>query len=121
MKTRLPNALCHGRNNEHRRWPAKTAASASSLAPSWPFIGNHLLQVLDAVVSEGGHLDFTKTADMQVPVFCEHVDRQLMQPAHILAEQFGDMIDGEDCRYRCHVRVALSTKAFIGRQFWGKK
>lgn len=74
--------------------------------PSCSFIGNQLLETLDAVASEGRDLNLADAADEKLPTF---------------GEKLGDMIVGEDGRNRCHGQMALSTKACIGRQFRGRK
>jgi hypothetical protein len=38
----------------------------------------------------------TKTVDAKAAVFREQVDRQIVQPAFALAEEVGDVADGED-------------------------
>ena len=62
-----------------------------------PFVGNDLLQALDAIIGEGSYAIFGDAVDTQTAVFREDVDREFMQPFLILAEHFGDVGDGEDC------------------------
>src|SRR5215831_3941183 len=66
------------------------------------FVDDDLTQVLDAVFGEGGHAILIHAVDPEAAVFGEHVDRQLVQPVFVLAEQVGDVADGEDgcdCRH----------------------
>src|SRR5205814_9159610 len=51
------------------------------------FVDDDLTQVLDAVLGEGGHAILTHAVDPEAAVFREHVDRQLVQPVFVLAEQ----------------------------------
>ena len=55
-----------------------------------------LLQALDAILSERSYAIVADAVDVQAPIFREHVDREFVQPVLILAEQFGDVGDGED-------------------------
>ena len=41
---------------------------------SGPFVGDELLQALDAVIGEGSDAIFTDPVDAQTTVFREHVD-----------------------------------------------
>ena len=61
-----------------------------------PLVGNDLFQALDAIFGEGRYAIFTDAVDAQAAVFREHVDREIVQPVLILAEHFGDVVDGED-------------------------
>src|SRR5258708_7228980 len=49
----------------------------------------------------------------------EHVDRQIVQPVFVLAEQVGDVADGEDGADRRHGQAAWLRGADLGRQFHG--
>jgi len=57
------------------------------------FIDDDLTQVLDAVFGEGGHAILTHAVDPEAAVFGEHVDRQLVQPVFVLAEQVCDVAE----------------------------
>ena len=70
------------------------------------FIDDDLAQVLDAVFGEGGHAILTHAVDPEAAVFGEHVDRQLVQPVFVLAEQIGDVADREDRCDRRHDQAA---------------
>src|SRR3954453_16659651 len=63
---------------------------------SGSLVDDDLTQVLDAVFGEGGHAMLTHAVDPEAAVFGEHVDRQLVQPVFVLAEQVGDVADRED-------------------------
>src|SRR2546430_15178583 len=62
------------------------------------FVCDDLLEALDAVVSEGRDAILTDPVDAQTAIFGEHVDLEFPQPFLILAELFGDVVDGEDVR-----------------------
>jgi hypothetical protein len=61
-----------------------------------PFVGNDLLEALDAVLGEGRDAVLTDAVDAQATVFGEHVDLKFPQPFLIFAEHFSDVVDGED-------------------------
>jgi hypothetical protein len=60
------------------------------------FIGDDLAQIFDAVLGEGRHPVLADAVDPKAAVFGEHVDREIVQPFFVLAEQVGDAADGED-------------------------
>jgi hypothetical protein len=61
-----------------------------------PFVGDNLLQALDAMVGESWDSIFTDPVDAQAAIVGEHVHLEFPQPFLILAEHFGDVVDGED-------------------------
>ena len=61
-----------------------------------PLVCDDLFEALDAILGEGRYAIFTDAVDAQAAVFREHVDREIVQPVLILAEHFGDVVDGED-------------------------
>src|SRR6201995_3368604 len=50
-----------------------------------------------------------------------HIDRQVVEPILVLAEQFGDVGDGEDEGDGSQDQAARLTRASRGRQFQGKR
>jgi hypothetical protein len=82
--------------------------------------GDDLAQVLDAVLGEGGHAVLTDAVDPEAAVFWEHVGRQLKEPVVVLAEQVGDVADGEDMCDGVDDQAASLCGAEHGRQFHGK-
>jgi hypothetical protein len=73
---------------------------------SGSLVDDDLTQVLDAVFGEGGHAILTHAVDPEAAVFGEHVDRQLVQPVFVLAEQVGDVADRKDGCDRRHDQAA---------------
>src|SRR3954468_17913031 len=82
-------------------------------------IGDDLAQVFDAVSGEGGHPVLADPVDPEAAIFGEHVDRQVVQPVFVLAEQIGDVADREDGADRRHDQAAWLRAAEFGRQFHG--
>src|SRR5215831_4373948 len=70
------------------------------------FVDDDLTQVLDAVFGKRGHAILTHAVDPEAAVFGEHVDRRLVQPVFILAEQVGEVADREDGCDRRHDQAA---------------
>ena len=69
-----------------RRFDRRSVSSGS-------FVGDDLAQVLDAVLGEGRHPILTDAVDPKAAVFGEHVDREVVQPVLVLAEQVGDVAE----------------------------
>ena len=61
-----------------------------------PLVCDDLFEALDAILGEGRYAIFTDAVDAQAAVFGKHIDREFVQPVLILAEHFGDVVDGED-------------------------
>jgi hypothetical protein len=59
-------------------------------------VGDDLLQALDAIVGESWDAISTDSVNAQAAILGEHVDLEFPQPFLILAEHFGDVVDGED-------------------------
>jgi hypothetical protein len=57
--------------------------------------GDDPTQVLNPIFGEGGDAFLADTVDPGAAVFWEHVG-QLEEPVFVLAEQVGDVTDGED-------------------------
>ena len=87
---------------ENRKHPVSTAAALFPRFDRWRrppgrlLVGDDLLQALDAILGEGSHASLTDAVGVQAAVFGKHVDREFVQPVLILAERFGDVVDGED-------------------------
>jgi hypothetical protein len=98
----------------HRRFHAVSTASVGLFGgfDQWrrtaggSLVDDDLTQILDAVFGECGHAILTYAVDPEAAVFGEHVDRQLVQPVFVLAEQVGDVADREDGCNRCHDQAA---------------
>src|SRR4051812_42257330 len=95
------------------RWRGGRSAAGSSR------LGDDLAQVFEAVSGEGGHPILTDTVDPETAVFGEHVDRKVVQPVFVFAEQIGDVADREDGADRRHDQAAWLRAAEFGRQFHG--
>jgi hypothetical protein len=52
---------------------------------SGSFVGDDLLQALDAVLGEGGHATIADAVNVKAAVFGEHADRKLVQPVFVFA------------------------------------
>jgi hypothetical protein len=63
-----------------------------------PLVCDDLFQAVDAMLGKGSYAILADAVDAQAAVFGEHVDREVVQPVLILAERFGDVVDGEDGR-----------------------
>jgi hypothetical protein len=61
-----------------------------------PFVSDDLLQAFDAVTREGGHAVLTDAIDPKAAILGEHVAREVEELVFVLAEQVGDVVDGED-------------------------
>src|SRR5438445_6061746 len=59
--------------------------------------------------------------DAKAAVFGEHVDREVVQPAFVLAEQVGDVVDREDGADGHHGQAAWVCGAKRGCQFHGRR
>src|SRR5215471_14700161 len=81
---------------EHRRGKLFSGFDGWWRAAGGSFIGDDLAQILNAVLGKGGHAILPETVNPETAVFGEHVDRQLVQPVFVLAEQIGDVADRED-------------------------
>ena len=68
---------------------------------------------------EDGRLWVYGVGENGVTAFGEHVDRQLVQPVFVLAEQVGDVADREDGCDRRHDQAARLCGAERGCQFHG--
>ena len=75
------------------------------------FVGDDLLQAFDAVFGEGGDAVLADAVDAQAAVLREHVDREVVQPLLVLAEQSGDVADREDGGDGGHGQAARPTEA----------
>ena len=84
------------------------------------FVGDNLLQALDAVFGEGGYAVLADAVDVQAAVLGEHVDREVVQPVLILAELLGDVANREDGGYGSHGQAARVTDALAERQLRGR-
>ena len=82
------------------------------------FVGDDLAQVVDAISGEGDNTVLADAVNPQAAVFRVHIDRQVVQPVFVLAEEVGDVADREDGADRRHCQARL-CEAARGCQFHG--
>jgi hypothetical protein len=107
-----------------REHPVRIAGLFRRLAAGWrsssrPFSGDDFLEAFDAKLCKRGNAVFTDAVDPQRSVFGLHVDAELPEPFHVLAEHLGDVIDGEDVGDGSHDHAAWLARCSGDRQFHG--